>query len=96
MLMPFANYGKAPLEKLGDDWVWLSTCECIVGGLKTHYLAVSIVPDPMTMKWHKNMVLKHNFSDTAEHVFHRHTENLHETISHLVNETNKQYGGLNV
>jgi hypothetical protein len=33
MLMPFANYGKAPLEKLGDDWVQLSTCECIVGGL---------------------------------------------------------------
>jgi hypothetical protein len=63
---------------------------------KTRYPAVSIVPDPTTMKWHKNMVLKRNFSDTAEHVFHRHTENLHETISHLVNETNQKYRGLNI
>jgi hypothetical protein len=32
-LMPFDKYRRALVEKTGDDWDRLSTCECIAGGL---------------------------------------------------------------
>lgn len=63
---------------------------------KTQYPVVSVVPDPLTMEWHDNMVLKRNFSDTGEHVFHRYTKDRDTHIKAQVEATKMCYKDLKI